>query len=114
MKTLGEVQVERAAEDEKFRKDHYERCAKLYEASAAIPPYKAVTEHDRTNYVESQAIVRRLLKEGSVELYMVACDNCKTQLVNTDPHIVFTSNPPKKRITCPGCGWTGFTSTTTL
>ena len=51
--------------------------------------------------------LRDLLAEGRVELYELACDHCKTQLVNHEPGVVLTSNPPQKRASCPGCGWIG-------
>ena len=40
----------------------------------------------------------------------LACDECRTELVNMEPGVVLLSNPPQRRVACPGCGWIGSTA----
>lgn len=34
------------------------------------------------------------------------CDKC--ELVDTQPNVTLTSDPPQKTIACRGCGYTGY------
>lgn len=36
------------------------------------------------------------------------CPKCGKELHDTNPGIVLTSQPPKIKIHCPSCGYTGF------
>jgi ribosomal protein S27AE len=38
----------------------------------------------------------------------IACPKCGQELVYTDPEILLTSIPPKKRVNCPNCGHIDF------
>jgi hypothetical protein len=52
--------------------------------------------------------IRERLEAGRVHRIGIACDHCRTELVNTDPSIVLAVHPPKIHVGCPGCGWTGY------
>lgn len=38
----------------------------------------------------------------------IACPQCGKELWDTDPTEVLASNPPKKRVHCPSCGFVSF------
>ena len=38
----------------------------------------------------------------------IACLKCGNELWDSNPCLRLTSNPPKKNIHCPSCGYTGF------
>ena len=108
MKTLSEGLKEHAARGESHREVALRQCRELWERSAGLPLYVPPDPKvNVTNYHGFRAQLRDRLAEGSVELYELACDHCKTQLVNHEPGVVLTSNPPQKRASCPGCGWIG-------
>jgi hypothetical protein len=108
MKTLSEGLKEHAAVRESFREAELRRCRELWERSAGLQPYQPPNPQvDVTNYAAFRTKIRDWLAAGEVELYELACDHCKTQLVNHEPGVVLTSSPPRKRAACPGCGWVG-------
>ena len=37
----------------------------------------------------------------------IACPECGSELMDSDPHILLTSIPPRKSVHCPNCGYTG-------
>ena len=38
----------------------------------------------------------------------LACPKCGTELVDSSPNTVLTSNPPQKNVHCPTCEWKGY------
>lgn len=38
----------------------------------------------------------------------IACPECGHELLDSQPLITFTSNPPQKNIHCPECDYIGF------
>lgn len=42
------------------------------------------------------------------ELLDVACDHCRTQLINPQPGMQTLSSPPQIHVACVGCGWKGY------
>ena len=38
----------------------------------------------------------------------IECPKCKEELYDTDPSMVFTSDPPQKQIKCLNCGYNGY------
>lgn len=38
----------------------------------------------------------------------IACPNCGLEMVDSDPSAVLMSSPPKMRVACESCGYTGF------
>lgn len=38
----------------------------------------------------------------------IECPTCKEELMDTDPNVTLTSNPPQKNVHCPKCGYKGF------
>jgi hypothetical protein len=36
----------------------------------------------------------------------IACPRCGEELWDTQPNITLTSNPPRKEVHCPSCGFT--------
>ena len=38
----------------------------------------------------------------------IACPDCGKELWDSDPMFTLTSNPPKKNIHCPACGYRGY------
>lgn len=39
----------------------------------------------------------------------ISCPQCPTtvELVDSNPNVTLTTNPPRKHIHCPQCGWRG-------
>lgn len=108
MKTLSDSLKEQQARYAGINEATLRRCKELWEKSAGLPLYEPPDPKvNVTDYRAFRAQLRDLLAEGRVSLYEVACDHCKTQLVNHEPNAVLMSNPPQKRASCPGCGWIG-------
>ena len=38
----------------------------------------------------------------------IACPKCGKELWDSSPSITLTSNPPKKNVHCPACGFKGY------
>lgn len=38
----------------------------------------------------------------------IACPQCGGEMVDTNPSITLTSNPPQKNVSCPACSYTGY------
>jgi predicted RNA-binding Zn-ribbon protein involved in translation (DUF1610 family) len=38
----------------------------------------------------------------------IACPNCGEELMDSQPMMTLTSNPPKKNIHCPSCDYVGY------
>ena len=38
----------------------------------------------------------------------IACPNCENELLDTNPFMTLTSNPPKKNVHCDNCGYVGY------
>ncbi len=38
----------------------------------------------------------------------IECPECKAELWDSEPAMTLTSNPPKKTIHCPACGYRGY------
>jgi hypothetical protein len=108
MKTLSECLKEHVERNERWQERELRRAKELWAKSAELPLYAPPDpEVNRTDYGPFRAQLRDLLFRGKVELYELACDFCKTQLMNHEPGVVLTSNPPQTRASCPGCGWLG-------
>ena len=111
MKTLSEYEAEKSAQRKSAKDDRIAQLNKLMDDIEAkdIPLYiPKDTNVDRCGYNEYRITIRGSVRSGFAFLYDLACDHCGTELVNNEPGMVYTSNPPKRRISCPGCGWTGF------
>jgi len=52
--------------------------------------------------------LRKRLLEGDplVRCAVVLCDHCRTEIFTIEPTLL--SDPPKIRVACPGCGWSGY------
>ena len=38
----------------------------------------------------------------------IACPTCGKEMVDSDPYVTLTSDPPQKAIACEGCGYRGY------
>lgn len=38
----------------------------------------------------------------------IACPKCEKELLDTCPGIMLASNPPRKYVHCPACGYRGY------
>lgn len=38
----------------------------------------------------------------------IGCPSCGTELWDSNPMLMLTSNPPQKNIHCPACGYRGY------
>lgn len=68
----------------------------------AVPRLKTLKEHDDAILSKSSV--------GSVEGSRpngIACPECGKELVDTNPSVTLTSNPPQKRVGCRRCRWIG-------
>lgn len=115
MKTLSEYEAEKRAErktKEGLANDRIRFLNQLVDEIEVrdIPLYVPKdTMVDRCGYREYRLLIRASVRAGRVDVYNLACDHCGTVLVNDEPGNMTFSDPPKKRISCPGCGWTGWT-----
>lgn len=109
MKTFSEYEAENRLRMVEDRSEHNARCKALLESSTGVPVYKPASTSDMTDYESYRKYIREALTTGKVAFYDLVCDHCSTELINNEPGSVYASNPPCQRISCPGCGWTGFT-----
>lgn len=52
--------------------------------------------------------LRKQIRDGFCTRLYLACDNCKTEIVDREPGMMTLSIPPKISVGCPGCGWIGY------
>lgn len=38
----------------------------------------------------------------------IACPTCGKEMVDTNPYVILTSDPPQMNVRCPACGYTGY------
>lgn len=38
----------------------------------------------------------------------IACPECGSEMLDTQPNVTLTSNPPQKNVHCPKCGYAGY------
>ena len=38
----------------------------------------------------------------------IACPWCDKELLDSNPSVTLTSDPPQKNVECPACGYTGY------
>lgn len=62
----------------------------------SLSDYNADKRAEIANYRE---LMRRGVPNG------IACGECGTECLDTNPQITLTSNPAQKHIHCPECGW---------
>jgi hypothetical protein len=55
-----------------------------------------------------EAQERERLAAAKTGRLKVACDACGEALVDSDPGMALMTAPPKIRVHCSGCGWSGF------
>ncbi len=90
--------------EEQLKRNRVDRCTQLNALrQKEIPLHADAMESRRED-------MRQKFESGGMPAMGIACDHCGTELLNTAPHMSFSSNPPKKKIGCPGCGWEGMTS----
>ena len=65
---------------------------------------KTLDEHNQERWAEHDAA----RKMGEPHPNGIACPECNTELWDSSPLRVLTSNPPKKNIHCPGCKYSGY------
>jgi ribosomal protein S27E len=61
-------------------------------------------EVDRTSYEVIRLSAREGIRQKSTHFIEVACNDCRTALVDRHPGTKLASYPPKFRADCPGCG----------
>ncbi len=89
--------------EEQLKRNRVDRCTQLNALrQKEIPLHADAMESRRES-------IREKWEYGTMPSLGYACDHCGTELVNTAPGIVLTSNPPKHKVGCPGCGWEGTT-----
>lgn len=107
MKTFSERDAELRALREREREIYEEQRRKDVEWLEGVVARK-LTVH-KPEAVDYRERVRTIVLQGAPYRRVdVACDHCGTELINSTPHSVTASNPPKIRVACIGCGWCGF------
>jgi hypothetical protein len=101
MRTLKEEQEHRTVEGaaEVLRR----RAFVLWLESRSIPLASDSLEEKRVE-------IRIGFRDGRYTAIGYACETCRTELVNICPGMLLLSNPPKRTVGCPGCGWKGDTT----
>ena len=112
MRTLREI---RAAQVRKERAAQQARKQALRDfaedIAAFVPPEGVAVNADMTP--EARALIAQNVRKGRLGRPLdAACDWCKFRLTDADPTFLLMSCPPKIRVTCFGCGWTGFAPAT--
>jgi len=64
---------------------------------------KSLTEHD----AERMERHRELQELNKAHADGIACPTCGKELWDTDPMMTLMSNPPRKSVHCPACGYAG-------
>ena len=81
----------------------------LEEAARSSPPgpLKSLADHDAERHV-FYAAQRLEIAEGVGT--GIACPLCESELIDTNPYVTLTSNPPKKNVHCSadGCLYSGY------
>ena len=95
--TYSEFNEARRLKRQSKQAEFHARCMRMAEQLGDTMPVKADDDFMIT--------VRCALAAGEINFYNVVCDTCGTQLVNPSPRLQLNSEPPKKHICCPGCGW---------
>ena len=67
-------------------------------------PLVTLAEHNRAI---SAAHAEQCAPEKRGKPNGIACPMCKGELVDTNPGVILTSNPPQKNVHCPVCAWSG-------
>lgn len=50
----------------------------------------------------------RVLSDNSPQPNGIECPNCKEELLDSNPMMTLTSNPPQKNTHCEKCGYKGY------
>jgi len=117
MKTIGEQEAERAEERQKMSDERKRYAARMDDLDQQQIPVFVSQSNDSTDYEKVRQGLRDLIREGSNGQHFfyrypipvgLACDHCKTEVFYPSPGQQLLSNPPQKKITCPGCGWIGY------
>lgn len=105
MKTLSEVVREHEEHEQRRIARNQTLLESLEQRPSAIPLFVSDDPTNVTNYDTLRTVARGLLRSRHCQLYDVACDTCRTQLVNPNDGPL---TPKGTRALCPGCGWIGF------
>lgn len=64
---------------------------------------KTLREHneERARYYQKMEEASRPHPNG------IACPMCEEELWDSSPRLTLTSKPPRKKVHCPNCGYTG-------
>ena len=65
---------------------------------------KTLDEHDNERWEAYDA----LRKKQESYANGIACPKCDEELLDSSPMMTLTSNPPKKDVHCPKCGYRGY------
>ncbi len=111
MKTVNErddeAMAERQAQLLKQNKRHERWCEYLDEVEALkiLVYVNDATDYDATDYDEVRSAMREHVRHSSASAFIdTACNGCQTVLLDSDPCMTLTSEPPKFWATCIGCG----------
>lgn len=50
---------------------------------------------------------RRMYTNNPPQPNGIACPKCGKELIDSNPKVTLTSNPPQKNVDCPWCGYRG-------
>lgn len=64
---------------------------------------KSLDEHNSNSWSNYSSMF-----ENSPKPNGIACPKCGEELMDSQPMMTLTSNPPKKDIHCPSCGYVGY------
>ena len=67
------------------------------------PKLKTLAEHNAEYWSYHTAMYNNRPQKNGIE-----CPNCKSELLDTNPFITLTSDPPQKRVHCDECGYKGY------
>ena len=64
---------------------------------------KSLEEHNTTAITLNAS-----LYNDTPQLNGIACPNCDEELMDSNPMITLTSNPPQKNVCCSSCDYVGY------
>lgn len=68
------------------------------------PRLKTLDEHNAQRMEQH----RQIMKAMEPHANGIACPECEGELWDSNPSVLLSSNPPKKCVHCPKCGYRGF------
>lgn len=64
---------------------------------------KSLQEHNTTDIAWNASLYKNTPQPNGI-----ACPNCSEELMDSNPMVTLTSNPPQKKVCCSSCDYVGY------